>query len=78
MSSKLNSIKNEIKTLKKEMEKPHEADFKELAIEEIKSLEEKMKNLDNDLEDEIFERDSNSDKNIIMDKIKKLQITSSQ
>ncbi len=60
-------LKKEIDSLKEDLSKPHDKEFIELAEQEIKILTEKAELLDRELENEMFERGSGSDKNIIME-----------
>lgn len=61
-------IKEEVETLKDDA-KAHnnEPEFKSLIEEEVKTLENEIEALDRELEDAVFEQDSDSDKNIIME-----------
>jgi len=61
-------IKAEIKDLKDDL-KAHEgdSDYRSLVEEELETLETEVKGLDNKLEEELFEQDSDSDKDIIME-----------
>ena len=62
-------IKKEIEDLKKEIDnKSHDNAFIELAKEEVDKLENKLRTLDKELEDELYEQDdADSVKNIIME-----------
>jgi len=60
-------LKKEIDSLKEDLGKPHDKEFIELLEQEIKILTEKAELLDRELENEIFEKGSGSDKNIMME-----------
>jgi len=61
-------IESELKDLREEIkEHDNEPEFKALVKEEIKTLEEELAVLDRELEDEVFEQDEDSGKNIIME-----------
>ncbi len=60
-------LKKEVDLLKEDLREPHEREFIELAEQEIKILTEKAELVDRELENEIFERGSGSNKNIIME-----------
>lgn len=60
-------LKKEIDSLKEDLSKPRDKEFIELAEQEIKMLTEKAELLDRELENEMFERGSDGDKNIIME-----------